>query len=218
MARDIDKYLILSGLVSSTIFFIISVPLGFFKPGHNHLTDVISKMGAVDSPIMIQTNILFFLFGFLMLLFGLGMFRKYPKYFTGKIASFLVILSGLSVALIGFFPCDPGCINVSIVGDMHQFFSETPLILGLFALIFYAIEEFRGGGFRDKYNNRYWAYFMVLYIILAASLGYVHLELDPITLNDGLFEVLAISIPASIIAIISVYFYKKEYLKPDKNK
>ena len=211
MESKIDKYLLLSGLISSIAFFIISVPLGFFKPGHDHLRDVISKMGAVDSPIMIQTNIMFFLFGFFMFLFGIGLFRNYPKYWTGKIASLLIILSGLSVALIGFFPCDPGCIDVSIIGEIHQLASETPLVLGIFALILLSIEEFRGGGFRNRYNNRYWAYVMVLYIIIAAILGYIHLELDPITEYDGLFEVLAISVPASIIAIVSAYYYHKEF-------
>ncbi len=211
---NIDKFMILSGLISFLIFLIIAVPLGFFYPGYDQFTDVISKQGAVDSPIMLQTNILFFLMGLFLLFFGFGLYRNYPKYLSGKIGSVFIILTGLSATLVGFFPCDAGCIDVTITGEIHQFVSELPTILAAIGLIFFIIEEFRGGGFKSKGRN-HWAYIMIVFILAAVITGYIYLEMDNITRMDGLFQRLAIGIPLALTALVSLTL---KNLKSNKGK
>ncbi|NIO23194.1 MAG: DUF998 domain-containing protein [Candidatus Aenigmarchaeota archaeon] len=208
MNPRLERFLILSGLLSSAIFLVIAVPLGFFFPGYNHFDDVVSKQGAVDSPIMLQANILFFLFGFFMFLFGIGLYRNYAENWAGRIGSFLIILSGISVACVGLFPCDPGCVNVSVIGVTHQFVSESPLVLGLFGIILFVIHELTGGGFRKEGKN-FMLYLFVVFIILGVVFGYIHLELDPVFPYPGLFQRIAIGLPSTLIVIASLYIYRE---------
>lgn len=210
---DFNRLLVLSGLISVLIFLIIAIPLGFFFPGYNQLDDVISKQGAVDSPIMLQTNILFFLMGFFMFLFGLGMYRNYAKNWSGKTGSIFLILAGLSATLVGVFPCDPGCIDVSIIGELHQVAAETPLILAAIALVFIIIHEYTVGGLGNPGSKNKWMYIVIFYLIIGVIFAYIHLEMDIILPYPGLFQRLAIGIPYSLMAVVSIALYRKLYKK-----
>lgn len=210
---ELNKFLILSGICCAFIFLIVAVPLGFFFPGYDHLNDVISEQGAIDSPIMFQTNALFFLLGAFLFFFGLGLYRVYAMDWTGKTGSTLITLSGISATAVGFLPCDPGCINVSIIGDLHQAASEIPLILAAVALIFIAIQEFRVGGLGKGGKNNPWFYFVVFYLIIGIVFGLLHMELDYLFQYRGLVQRIAIGIPMSLVAIVSFYLYRKKFRK-----
>lgn len=206
---ELNKFLVLSGLIGAMIFLIIAIPLGFFFPGYNHLNDVISKQGAVDSPIMLQANILFFLMGFFMFLFGLGMYRVYAKNTSGKIGSFLLILAGISATSVGIFPCDPGCIDVSIIGELHQVAAETPLILAALSLVFIAYQEYKLGGLGKPGSKNRWLYIVIFYLVIGTVFAYSHFELDLTLPYPGLFQRLAIGLPLSLMAIVSLRLYTR---------
>jgi hypothetical membrane protein len=220
MKFDIDKILILSGLISFSIFLIIAVPLGFFYHGYDHLNDVISKQGAVDSPIMLQTNILFFLMGFTLFLFGIGLLRNYSDKWPGRIGSLFITIAGVSGTLVGIFPCDPGCIGFSIIDEIHTFVSELPLVLAAIGILFMIVEELRGGGIGKNLKRNYWLYIITVFVILSIIFGYIHLELDPIFPYDGLYQRIAIGIPLSLVAIGSIFLYntKKKVILFKKKK
>jgi hypothetical protein len=208
----LDKVLILSGLFSFIVFLIVAIPSGLFMyDGYSHVEHVISIQGAIDSPIMTQVNILFNLFGIFMFLFGIGLYRVYAKNWAGRIGSILFIIAGISIMFVGFFPCDAGCIDVTLTAEMHQFFAEIPLIIAAVALVFICIQEFQKGGLgKTCGKNNPWIYIIILYLIVSVVLALVHLEFESLFLNqDGLWQRLAIGIPMSLMAIVSIILYKK---------
>ena len=208
----LNKFLVISGLFSFLVFLIIAIPLGFFMyEGYNHIPHVISMQGAVDSPIMIQANILFNLFGIFMFFFGIGLYRVYVRNWAGKIGSILFIIAGISVALVGFFPCDPGCIDVTLTAEIHQFFSEVPLMIAAVALAFLGIQEYQVGGLgKTGGKGNYWVYIVIIYLILGIALASIHLEFESLFPGQrGLWQRLAIGIPMSLMAIASLVLYNR---------
>ena len=217
----LDKFLILSGLFSFLVFLIIAIPLGFFMyEGYNHIENVISMQGAVDSPIMTQANILFNLFGIFMFLFGIGLYRVYARNRAGKIGSILFIIAGISITLVGIFPCDPGCIDVTLTAEIHQFFAEIPLIIAAVALVFLGIQEFQEGGLgKTGGKSNPWIYVIILYLVVGIILVLVHLEFEFLFPNqDGLWQRLAIGIPMSLMAIASMFLYNSGLIIKNKNQ
>ncbi len=198
-----DRFLVYSGIVSFVIFLIIAIPLGFLYPGYNQLEDVISKQGAVDSPIMLPTNVLLFLMGMFLFFFGIGIYRNYAKRLPGKTGSVLIILAGLSAMLVGVFPCDAGCINTTVTGHIHQFVPEMIIILATVGIIFFVIEETVGGGFKSRRKN-HWNYIFAGFLLAGVIFCYIYIESDSIPGMDGIFQRIAIGIPLTLTALVSV--------------
>jgi len=62
----LDKKFVLAGLLGPIVFAIIILITGSMYPNYNHTEQVISKLGAIDSPVKDLMNIFgFMLFGFL---------------------------------------------------------------------------------------------------------------------------------------------------------
>ena len=109
MSTQTNKYLILSGFLGPIIFALVILIAGFFYPGYNHVNQVISDLGAVDSPVKDFMNIFgFMLFGVFILAFSIGVY-KIRGSFLGKIISMLFALAGIGIFLVGIFPSDPAC-------------------------------------------------------------------------------------------------------------
>lgn len=212
MSSRLDKILVISGLLSFLVILSIDVFLAPFYPGYDYYSDVISMLGAVDSPVAFFTNILFFLFGFFMLLYGFGLYRNYAEDNWAKLGSIIFIAIGAGLSLIGVFQCDPGCVDVTLTAEVHQFFSEVPMMIAPVGVIFFVFHEFGGKGFRGK-GDKFFLYILLAIIILGTLFTAIHVEFNMDRNLNGFYERLAIYVPVSLMALTSLYLYKEKFIK-----
>jgi hypothetical membrane protein len=212
MDARLDRILVLSGLISLVMIVSVDVFVGPFYPGYDYYSDVISKLGAVDSPVAMPTNILFFLFGAFMALFGLGLYRNYAEDKFGRLGAVIFIIAGAGLSLIGVFQCDAQCIDVTMTAEIHQFFSEVPMMMTPFGLGLFVIHELKGRGFRGKGSDVF-LYLFVITIILGGIFTAVHVELNLDRSLDGFYERLATYIPVSLMGLASLALYRKRFLE-----
>jgi hypothetical protein len=67
--------------------------------------------------------------------------RSWPR----KIATVLLVLGGLGMVVVGFFPCDAGCVDVTRTSELHSIFSM-PGAIGLPAAAMLSSFAFRVDG------------------------------------------------------------------------
>ena len=141
MKRSVQKVFAVCGFMGPILFTIVLFILGFFQPGYSHVTQYMSELGAIDAPNAIVMNAAgFSLLGFLIIAFGFGLdsgVNDSENWIIDKIGPTLIIVSGLAFVLVGFFPCDPGCVTSSSVGIIHgktAFIAQFTLI---FATLFF---------------------------------------------------------------------------------
>lgn len=199
----------LFGAFLPAIFLVIVVILGLLFPGYSHIRDYVSELGAVDSPIQNVANYFGFLpMGILLILFAIGLYRVVGrKGIYAKIGSILLIISGILLAAVGFFPCDAGCFNFSTTGETHEFLADWSIYIAGAALLFFAIHALRGRTF-----SKTWAYLFFSVGIAAAALGFIAPEFEN-TVYGGLVQRIAISIPLVFMGFVAFYLYKKIRLR-----
>ena len=112
--------LAICGIVGPIIYAIVLTVLGSLWPGYNPISQYMSELGAIDAPHAIVMNVLGFqLLGIFMTGYGFGLYRGVSKGWDSKIGVALIVIAGVDMVLVGFFPCDPGCVNVSSTGIAH---------------------------------------------------------------------------------------------------
>jgi len=128
------KTLLQGGFVGPVIFTFIVFVSGILYPSYNHITTMISGLGATDSPVNIFMNIFgFVLFGFLTVAFAFGVYRIRNGIF-GKLAALFFAIGGIGMTFIGLWPIGPGAVI-----ELHGF-AVFVWIIGMFlAFIFLAI-------------------------------------------------------------------------------
>ena len=194
----LDKLLIISGLIGPLVFLLVLIFLGSIYPGYNHITQHISELGADASPVALEMNIFGFIFlGTFVSLFSIGLYRTLGKTSQGKIGAILVLIAGLSLMSIAFFPCDIRCENISIKGIFHDILS-TISILSFIVASFLLADLFR--------KNRKICYLLILLSILTIASSFFWF-FD--TTYPGLTQRITISIPLLTMSIASLYILRK---------
>ena len=103
------KNIVMAGFYGPIIFALIILIAGYMYPNYSHVNQVISDLGAVDSPVKDFMNFAgFMLFGLSVMAFAVGVY-KIRKTNLGKIISALFFIGGLSMFLVGVFPSDAPC-------------------------------------------------------------------------------------------------------------
>ncbi len=119
--NDTQKFFAICGIIGPIIYVIVLTVLGLLWSGYNPVTQYMSELGAVDAPHSTIMNVLGFqLLGIFMIAFGFGLYRGLSKGWTSRIGIAIIIVGGISLIAVGFFPCDSGCINVSPIGVGHM--------------------------------------------------------------------------------------------------
>jgi len=206
MKFNLDKALIASGFIGPTIFFltIYFLPPLFF-PGYNLANDFISELGAVDSPVKILANVFgFSLFGILIMLFSVGLFRLKEINSSGKIAVFFIFITGILMYLVGIFPCDIACENFSIRGDLHQKTSDYQFPILAIGLVLFAFSVAGNEKLR-------WLTPIILVLGLATLFLAYFLFFVRDLQNIGIWQRAAIGLPYVIMMIIAWGLYKKNF-------
>jgi len=117
---SILRILAVCGIVGPIIYAIVLTLLGSLWPGYNPIRQYMSELGAVNAPHAIAMNVLGFqLLGIFMIGYGFGLYRGIGKGWDSKIGVALIVIAGVNMVLVGFFPCDPGCVDESPTGIAH---------------------------------------------------------------------------------------------------
>lgn len=130
MTKIIKNLLLISGIISPVFYILLLTILGLMWPGYNPISTGMSEIGAVDSPFKDIMNYLgFSLLGFSIFAFSFCLKSYFRKNLQMNIASILLSVGGIFMFLVGFFPCDAGCIDVTQTGRFHSLTSTIPAIL-----------------------------------------------------------------------------------------
>lgn len=129
------KFLAFCGIIGPVTYAIVLFTLGFIQPDYNCITQSMSELGAAGAPYaLIMNTIGFPLLGILIIAFALGLQRGING--SLKIGPVLIALSGLSLVMTGIFPCDPGCVDVTLRGLTHSIFATIAAFSMIFAPLF----------------------------------------------------------------------------------
>ncbi|MDP3980558.1 MAG: DUF998 domain-containing protein [Chlamydiota bacterium] len=130
MNNKTTRFLIFSGFIGPIIYFTLLSVLGLLWEGYDPISTGMSEIGAVDSPYRNVMNYFgFSLLGLWILAFSFGFKAYFNKHLSINIAFILLLTGGTSMFLVGFFPCDAQCIDVTIVGHLHSISSTVPAIM-----------------------------------------------------------------------------------------
>lgn len=116
-----QKYLSLAGVVGPFFYFLLLAILGQLWAGYNPVRDSMSELGAVDSPYRTIMNVFGFMgLGVSILLFALVYYYQMERGWLTQLALFFLAIAGVFMIVVGFFPCDAGCIDVTTTSRLHS--------------------------------------------------------------------------------------------------
>jgi hypothetical protein len=125
-----QKLLILSGIIGPIFFFTLLTILGFMWNDYNPIATGMSEIGANDSPFKDIMNYLgFSLLGIFIVIFSIGFKAFFKRNLQITIVLILLLIGGIFMFSVGFLPCDPQCIDVTYIGELHSITSIISAIL-----------------------------------------------------------------------------------------
>lgn len=147
MDQKTNKIYFRTGMIGPIFYFLLLGTLGFLWNGYNPVLQSMSEIGSVVSPYKNWMNYLgFSLLGIVIVIFGIGVLREFSKGSLQYLSGFLISVAGVSMFAVGFFPCDAGCIDVTMTGKLHSLTSTVPSIaLPLAAMVLATVLSRRWG-------------------------------------------------------------------------
>lgn len=119
------------GAVGPVAHVALVVALSAIVDGYDPLRDSISELGARDAPYRRLMNLAGFMgLGVALLAFAAGYHLLLRRGRLAPLATGLLIVAGGSMVAVGFFPCDPGCVDVTPTGRLHSL-TSTPQAIAL---------------------------------------------------------------------------------------
>jgi hypothetical protein len=117
--------------IGPVAYIVLTVVLGLLWDGYDPIRATQSELGAVNSPYEAVMNIGGFMgLGVCILSFAVA----FGLVLRGRWAKVLVLvligIAGVGMVVVGFFPCDAGCVDVTRTGRLHGTFSA-PGAIGL---------------------------------------------------------------------------------------
>jgi len=125
------RSLALIGVVGPVFYILLVTVLGLLWEGYNPIRDTQSELGAVDSPYRVLMNVAGFMgLGVSILAFSGAYYIVLRNGWAKVLATGLLVIAGVGMVVVGFFPCDAGCVDVTRTGQLHGTFSM-PGAIGL---------------------------------------------------------------------------------------
>ena len=119
------------GLVGPLFYICLVVVLGLLWSGYDPIRQTQSELGAVEYPYGDLMNVAGFSgLELTILAFAVAYQLLLNRTWVQKLATVLLVLGGLGMVVVGFFPCDAGCVDVTRTSELHSIFS-VPGAIGL---------------------------------------------------------------------------------------
>jgi hypothetical protein len=199
----VQKSFALFGMLGPIINVIVFTVLGFIYPGYNPISQHVSELATSIAPHNLVMNTLGFnLFGFYVIVFGIGLYIGIKKQTLTKVSLFLFIITGIFIFALAWFPCDPGCSNQTITGIGHTILTTISGIMMPLAIIL-LIHPLRND---HNWRGYWWFFFVLLGIFLTIFSPLIILY--SFSLISGLVQRLGLSVPLSWIFIMSTKLYR----------
>lgn len=199
------RLLAVAGITAPLLFGTLLIAAGLLRPGHDHIADYISELGAGPNAWIMNAN--FTLTGLLLASFSLGLARALGPGKSARAGSALVGIFGSGVFAAGIFSCDPGCpsAGASLSQQMHDTVSIIAFVAIMIAPIIVSL-----GMRRDPLWQGYRLYSIAtgvaaiaFFFLFVASTQYV-----------GALERLFVATPFLWIGVIALRLFKVSRLAP----
>ncbi len=140
------RVLALIGVVGPFCYFVLVTVLGLLWEGYDPIRDTQSELAAVGSPYRLLMNVAGFMgMGVSILAFSAAYHLLLRRSLAKALATSLLVLGGVFMVVVGFFPCDAGCVDVTQTSRLHSIFSM-PGAIGLPAAAMISALVFRRDG------------------------------------------------------------------------
>jgi hypothetical membrane protein len=140
------RILALLGVVGPLGDLVLVTVLGLLWVGYNPVRDTQSELGAVDSPYRLAMNLAGFMgIGVSILAFAAAYHRLLGPSLAKTLAAGLLVVAGVGMVVVGFLPCDAGCVDITGTSRLHSIFSM-PGAIGLPAAAMLSALVFRSDG------------------------------------------------------------------------
>ncbi len=142
----IARTLTLVGIAGALAYIGFVTLLGALWTGYDPIRQTQSELGAVGAPHGLLMNVGGFMaLGIIILAFAGAYFLVLRASPWKLLATALLVVAGLGMITVGFFPCDAGCVDVTRTGELHSTFSM-PGAIGLPAAAMLSSLAFRADG------------------------------------------------------------------------
>ena len=109
------------GTVGPVSYAFVTAILGLLWPKYNPISMGMSELGAVGAPHAFFMNAFGFqLLGVLVAAFGFGLYRSLRNGLISKIGAVLIVIGGIDMIAVGFFPMDPAGLPNSLTNIGHD--------------------------------------------------------------------------------------------------
>ena len=130
----------LCGVLAPPLWLSLITVAGALQPGFSHVTQYISELGERGSSTETLMRYAAFEFtGFLYLCFALALMPDFRNSRFYRLAACLIAIDGLGRIGAGIFPCDPGCVGLSLSQELHHYFATVGFSSGILATIVWGI-------------------------------------------------------------------------------
>ncbi len=193
------RFLALVAIAGPVYYVVFVTVLGLLWAGYDPILQTQSELGAVGAPHGLLMNVGGFMaLGVIILAFAghycLGL-RPTPWSLS---ATALMVVAGLGMITVGFFPCDAGCVDVTRTGELHSTFSM-PGAIGLPAAAMLSSLALRADG---RFGPRWWTASFLLGLAALASGPMIAADLAPGSL--GLLQRAAMWAPVLWMSAVSL--------------
>ena len=127
--------LALCGIMGPIVYALVTGILGLLWAEYNPISIGMSELGAVGAPHATFMNTFGFqLLGVLMAAFGFGLHRSLRNGWLSKIGAALIVIGGIDMIAVGFFPMDPAGLPSSLTNVGHDItatLASNAIIIGM---------------------------------------------------------------------------------------
>jgi hypothetical protein len=162
--KTVRKVLLICGILSSLLYVGIDILGGMLWEGYSFISQPISALAAIGSPVRTLTAPLFIIYTVLLLAFGFGVWGSAGRNRVLRITGGLLI----GIGLVGFmwtpFPMHLGEPTSSFTNTLHSIFAGVQVLLILLAIGFGA----------TAFGNRFRFYSIgtILTLLVAGVVGF----------------------------------------------
>lgn len=195
--------LALVGMLGPVGYLVLVTVLGLLWDGYDPIRDTQSELGAIDAPYRLVMNLAGFMgLGVCILAFAAAYWLVLSPSWAKTLATGLLVLAGVGMVVVGFFPCDAGCVDVTATGRLHSLFSM-PGAIGLPAAVMVSALVFR----RDRRFATAWQV-VSFWLGLAALVAGPIIAVELVEGGNGLLQRAAMWTPLVWLTAVSVKLYR----------